>query len=237
MNAIESLPSYEKFIGVHEGETACIFGAGTSVANQDFSFTSKYIQISVNSSILLMDWELGLKHNRYWVSNDSGVLRWDYWKKVIGYSCNRIIRDSWKNCYNGFDLSDFYVFYPRPTAEDIINPEDKGLAYCSSVPTSLDLAIQMGCKRIFLFGVDQYFKNGKSHYWQYWPEENQPKRGFQSNPNSENNQKNTFDYNRKAFKALRLFADGKKVDIFNCNTFSKVEYFNKISIDDARKIL
>lgn len=237
MDPIEALPSYEEFIGAHEGKTACIVGAGTSLANQNLSFVNGNIQISVNSSILLMSWKTGNKEGRYWISNDAGVMRWDYWDKVLKYNCNRIIRNSWKDHYNGFDLTDFYVFHRRPTKEHIVNSDDRGLAYCSSVPSSLDFAIQAGCKRIFLFGIDQYMQDGKSHYWQYWPQNMQPKRGRWSRPNSEKDQRIAFEYNIKAYKALKDFADYKGVKVFNCNPRSEVDVFDRISIANARNIL
>ena len=174
MNNFKLLPSYEEFINKHEGETACVVGAGTSLFEADLDFIHNSVVFSVNSSILLMPWESGSSDKRYWVSNDAGVTKWTYWEKVMSSKCNKIIRNSWEKNYNGFDLTDFYKFCPRPTSEDIINENDIGLAYCSSVPSSVDLAIQMGCKRIFIFGADQYMVNNKSHFWEYWPIKDRP---------------------------------------------------------------
>jgi len=230
-----TLSSYTRFINSHVGEVAFIVGAGTSLKDADISFIHNHVVFSVNSSILLMPWHRGDSHKRYWVSNDSGVMAWDYWKLVLKSKANKVVRDSWSSLYDKFDTTDFYEFKPRPTSEDVVRPNDMGLAYCSSVPSSLDLAIQAGCSRVYLLGVDQYAQNGKSHYWQFWPRERQPKRGLSSQPNSMDNQQYAFGYNNKAYPALLDFAMHRNCLVYNCNPISRVDCFEKVNIEDVRK--
>jgi hypothetical protein len=89
-----------------------------------------------------MPWQTCTPDNLYWVSNDALVRWWDYWQKIKASKATRVVRDSWKKYEK--ELKDFYYFWPRPTSEGICNPDDEGLAYCSSVPTSIDLCVQMG---------------------------------------------------------------------------------------------
>jgi len=230
------LPSYSKFIDCHKGEHAFIVGSGTSIYNKDISFIQDHVVCCVNSSIMLMPWSNGSKSKRYWLSNDSGVMAWSYWKDVLSSHSNKIVRSSWNHLYNKFDTSDFSEFKIRPTPENEVNPNDTGLAYCSSVPSSLDFAIQSGCKKIFLLGVDQYQYKGKSHFWQFYPKDKQPKRWMSNNPNSFKSQQYAFGFNELAYDALKGFADYSECKIYNCNPISRIDYFDKISIEEAKEI-
>lgn len=232
------LKSYTYFIDKYPSEISFVVGAGTSLLGiYNHPYKNKihnHIVISVNSSIMMMPWEDGSCDRRIWISNDSLSRRWSWWvtvKKCIAY---KIVRDSWKAYFE--EIPDFFVFSPRPTPENIINPDDTGLAYCSSVPSAIDLSIQMGCKYIFVLGVDQYMIGDKSHYWQYWPKNKWPTRidGVMA---THNQQKDVFKYNDVAYPALKKFAENKNVKIYNCNPQSKVEVFDKITFDEALKIL
>jgi hypothetical protein len=50
-------------------------------------------------------------------------------------------------------------------------------------------------------------------------------------------QQKVFEFNKQALKALRKFADSKRVEIYNCSNMSKVNSFYRISIDCAFKII
>ncbi len=216
-----------------------VIGCGPSLhqINRDKYWHSmnEHIICSVNSSIMLFKWNSNeKKENRYWISNDSLCRRWTWWKRVLKSKCIKIVRDSWEKYEK--ELPGFLSFQPRPTKEDTIKPENLGLCYCSSVPTSIDLCIQMGLKKIFLLGVDQYAVNGKHHFWQYYPKKHWPK----SNPPAQGPwevQKRTFKYNNMAYKALQKFAEYKKVKIYNCNPKSKVDIFEKINFIDVKEII
>ena len=169
-------------------------------------------------------------------------MRWSWWEDVKKSRCTKIVRNSWEKYKD--ELEGFLFFEPRPTPEDIINSEDIGLAYCSSVPSAIDLAIQMGCKKIFLLGVDHNSHLGKDHFWQLWPKKHWPK----ANPPAQGSwsqQQTVFPYNMKAFKALKRFADEKNVDIYNITytvpggnqTLTKIRTFKRIKMEDVKKIL
>ena len=223
--------SYIQLINNHRGENSFIFGAGPSLwynmHEPFFKEISKHgITIAVNSAVM------AVPNFDYWVSNDSLCMRWSWWKDVIDGKGIKVVRNSWEKYKE--ELDDFLFFNPRPTPEDTINPGHIGLAYCSSVPSSIDLAIQMDCKKIFLFGVDQNAQKSKHHFWQYMdkpPVANPPAQGPWEQ------QKKVFDFNNKAYDALSAFATAKGVNIYNCNPDSKVEVFEKIKFKDIEKII
>ena len=187
----------------------------------------KSVVITVNSSILAMSWDGGNPYNRYWISNDAVVMKWTYWKQIKSAKCTKIVRSSWEKYED--KINGFLMFDPRPTPENIINYSDQGLAYCSSVPSAIDLALQMGCKRIYLLGVDHYTDGSKSHFWQCWGHKKQPRGPLA--PITQ--QKQSFEHNMQAYEALNGFADFMDAKIYNCNENSKVEIFEKINFQDS----
>jgi len=223
----------------HVGESCIILGAGPSLYDLCMSYHFEdimdHVVISVNSAIMpLVKFELD-PEKHYWGSNDTLCRRWSYWKDVEQSKCTKVVRDSWLK-YKEV-MTNTLFFSPRPTSEDVVNPNDVGLCYCSSVPSSIDLAIQMGCKRIILFGVDHNDSSGRHHFWQLlYDRKNRPT----ANANiydSWDKQQKVFEFNNKAYKALQKFANIKKAEIYNCSNMSKVDVFDRISIDYAFKIV
>ena len=196
---------------------------------------NKHVVVTVNSSYIATSWDDGDPDKRYWVSNDSICRWWDYWPRLKESKCNRIVRDSWEKYFP--EIPDFLQFSPRPTSEDTVDPDDEGLCYCSSVPTAVDLCLQMGCKRIFLLGVDQYMFMDKSHFWQFMNIKNQPKR-CDGGMATTRQQRETFKYNNLAYPALRKFADHIGSTIYNCNIKSNVgDAFNMITYKEALEMV
>lgn len=215
----------------HSGERAFVVGAGTSLYDLDLSKIHNHVVISINSSILLMPWDDGDFSHRYWISNDSLCMKWSWWNKVLRSKCCKIVRNSWSKYFEELSKYNFLQFTPRSTPENIVEKDDKGLCYCSSVPSGIDLAIKMGCKEIFLLGVDQYMIGNKSHFWQYYPYNKQPRKkdGILA---SFSQQKWTFSYNDKAYSGLKLLCDEMNIKIVNCNLKSRVNIFDKIDFKD-----
>lgn len=222
--------SYTQLINKHQGENAFIFGAGPSLwlsMNAPFfkEIPNHGITIAVNSAVI------AVPNFNYWVSNDVLCRRWSYWKDVKNGSGIKVVRDSWEKYKS--ELNGFLFFHHRHTSEGSINISDVGLSYCSSIPSSVDLAIQMGCKKIFLFGVDQSSYRGKHHFWQFMPKNKQPI----SNPSVQDSwrrQQEVFDISLLALKALSHFAEFKKVEIYNVSQLSKVHIFEKIKMYDIK---
>lgn len=223
---------HKSLLGRHQGETAFVVGAGTSLYGLDLDPIHKHVVISVNSSILLMPWDQGEPDRRFWISNDALCRMWSWWPLVLNAKATKIVRNSWSKYFPELQHKGFLQFEPRRTEEGVVEDDDLGLCYCSSVPSGVDLAIKMGCKQIFLLGVDQYMNGSKSHYFQYWPLSKQPRRTDRGMATYAQ-QKWTFGYNDKAYPALLGHANRLGVKIWNCNPKSKVESFEKIDYSDA----
>jgi hypothetical protein len=241
---------YKELCDFSDKGSIAIFGAGPSlydfvISNYYNNLIFNYPVISVNSSIMITPWRTGSTKNRYWISNDSLCRRWSWWKRVLDSHCHKIVRDSWKKYES--ELKNFYVFSPRPTSEGEINPGDKGLCYTSSIPSAIDFALQIGYKKIFLFGVDQCLDEEKKyhHFWQFFPKEKQPKQ-IKPAQGSWDSQKKVFEYNNLAYKALSKFAGYKQAEIYNVSYMSKddnkqwvteVDAFEIIHINKIEKII
>jgi len=234
------MKSYKILIDKYKDQNkiAFVLGAGQSLydAYMDYRWKDihKYVVISVNSSIIIMPWKKGKPDDRYWISNDALCMRWTWFEDVIKAKCIKIVRNSWLK--HKKKIKGFLIFKPRPTSEGVVRPGDRGLCFCSSVPSSIDLSLQMNNKLIFLLGVDQHNLGGHSHFWElldrkYRPRQLQPAQG------PYNQQKKVFPINNLAYKALAGFAEYKKARIYNCSLLSKVDVFEKISLDYMWKLI
>jgi peroxiredoxin family protein len=50
-------------------------------------------------------------------------------------------------------------------------------------------------------------------------------------------QQKVFEFNNKAYEALMKLANSKRVEIYNCSNMSKVNVFERLSIDYAFKVI
>ena len=231
------MESYEKLIDKYKGQEKCAFvlGAGTSLYDcwSKFVFPEifNHVVVAVNSGIVATNWEEGDPEDRYWISNDALCMRWTWWEKVKKSKATKIVRNSWLKHED--KIKDFLIFHPRPTSEDVVNPEDLGLCYPSSVPSAIDLCIQMDCERIFLLGVDHYkCGDNKTHFWQFMPEEYH-QRQLKPAQGPWEQQKKVFELNIQAYEALREFGIYRNTFIYNCSPLSKVNVFHKIDFEKA----
>jgi len=237
------MKNYTELIGKYEGKTAIICGAGPSLYEVYMNKkvwekinNGNQVIIICNSAILAFDWYLdaGNPDMKIWLSNDSLSKKWSWWELVKKANCIKIVRNSWLKYKK--ELKGFLFFSPRKTSEDIVDFEEQNLCYCSSLPSSLDLSLQLGCKSIFLLGADHSrSKDGKRYFWEYFNKKDQPRQIQPAIPRFEV-QARSFKFNNMAYKALKKFAEYKKVNIYNCNPESKVEVFDKITIKELLKI-
>lgn len=220
----------------HLGKKCFVVGAGPSVAFAKLKCLDPYVVISVNSSILLLDWSRGSSDNRFWISNDSLCLKWDYfWKKVIKSSCTKIVRDSWRKYHAKTDPYGFRYFQPRQSESIPLAVDDGGLCSVSSVPTAIDLALLMGCQSIYLLGSDQQMMHGNSHFWQFWEKDKRPRRSDKDRnfKPEQNHQIEIFEKNISVFSALNEFAIRLGCSIYNCCNRSKLTMFPKVDLEDC----
>ena len=174
--------------------------------------------------------------NHYWISNDVLCRNWDYFDTVKKSNCTKVVRDSWLKYKD--ELDGFLYFEPRSTPEDVVNYEENKMCYASSCVSALDLAVQMSCKNIFLFGVDHCRdSSNRHHYWQLlYDRENWPTANANIYDSWEKQEK-VFEYNNMAYKALSKFAKYKNENVYNCSDVSKVTVFDRMSIDNVFKII
>lgn len=221
---MNELTHYTVFKNKYYNQSCFIVGAGTSLNSIDLSSIHSQIVISINSSILLMPWHDGDSNSRFWISNDSLVRYWTYWDDVKKSISNKIVRDSWQKYF--CEIPDFYQFTARSTEQTKFCLHDDQLTGASSIPSAVDFALQIGCKRIFILGLDQYFVDNKTHFFDYWEPSKQPKFSLGKLPHSV--VKACYDLNNKVFLYLADFAQKLDAKIYNCNMRSRVDTFQKI---------
>jgi len=227
--------TYLKLLNKYDNRSCFILAAGPSLyscmQNSFFKDLQKHgVVITVNSAVM------AFPKFDYWISNDSLCRNWSWFSLVLKGKGIKVVRNSWLKFKK--ELDGFLYFMPRSTSEDIINPDDVGLCYCSSVPSSIDLSIQCGFKKIFLLGVDQCLdkKTNRRYFWEFLEKKSQPKQLRPAIPNFYH-QKKVFKYNDMAYKALEKFAEYKNIKVYNCNVDSKVEIFEKIKFKNIERYL
>ncbi len=229
----------ELFRNIHEGKTGFVFGAGTSLGNQDLSQVYKYPVVSINSSVILMPWDVpGDPLDRFWISTDLLCMQWDYFReKVLKFECTRIVRNSFSRESDQFKNVKMHYYLPRRSSQSP-NWKDEGLMAGSSILSGIDLALLMGLKKIILLGVDHRNICGHSHFWQNWPVKERPKR--EGKPGNffpcQRQQGRVFKSNLRAFDVLKKYSEQLGATIYNASGVSTVTAFEMISLEDALKL-
>jgi len=204
----------------------------------DLTGIHEYPVVCVNSSVILMPWEEpGDLLKRFWVSTDSLCMQWDYfWNKVIRGEMTRIVRNSWARRAKELSGVQMTYYLPRCVTGEIKKKEE-GLMCGSSILSAVDLALLMGCTKVFLLGVDHRSVNGNSHFWQLWPQKERPLR--QGKPDNympcQRQQDRVFKSNFRNFDILARYATSIGSKIYNCSTISEVKSFEYMSLEDALK--
>ena len=235
---LRSFTDLSDFDGIYPGSKCFIVGAGPSLALLDLSGIHKHVVISINSSAMVMPWKDGDADKRFWISNDVLCLRWSYfWAHVAKTQSVKIVRTSWKKHEDKLTGYNFRYFAVRKSEKHPLLPDDPGLCFNSSVPTGIDFALKLGCKQIYLLGVDQTMVHGNSHFWQRWPKESWPRRSDKKKyfRPEQKHQIKCFEYNEQVFGALHQLAKRKEAEIHNCSNISRLEEFPLTSLDDALK--
>lgn len=235
---IQKMSDTEQFRDLHAGNKCFVCGSGVTVGIMELSGIHEYPVICVNSSVLLMPWEEpGDEKKRFWVSTDALCMQWDYfWNKVMKWEMIRIVRNSWARAVKELKGVEFKYYIPRRASGDIKSKEE-GLMGGSSILSAIDLALLMGCKKVFLLGVDHRNINGNSHFWQLWPKRERPRRD--GKPGNympcQRQQGRVFKSNFRNFDILSKYAQTVKANIYNCSTLSEVKSFEFMSLEDALK--
>ncbi len=221
---------------LHKGAKCFICGAGPSIGFLNLEGIHDHVVIAVNSAALLMPWRDGSKERRFWVSNDVLCMRWDYFTThVCKFNSTKLVRTSWKKYHGKIDADNFRYFAPRLVQTHPLDPTDTGLCSVSSVPTAIDLALLLGCKSIYLLGVDHRLVHGNSHFWQFWSRLKWPTRtdkGKNFRP-AKAAQENVFVRNKPVFQALSCYASSMECEIYNCSIRTKLDMFPIVPLEEA----
>lgn len=221
---------------IHTGRKCFVCGAGPSLAFLNLSKIHNHVVIATNSAMMLMPWAEGDPDSRYWISNDTLCLKWSYfWKDVLRSNCHKIVRTSWRKRDDELHKHGFRYFAPRESQKIPLENSGKSLCYESSVPSAIDLALLMGCKEIYVLGMDHKMLHGNSHYWQFWPKEKWPQRsdkGKNFRP-EQNHQLRVFQENKKVYIALDELSKRLGAQIYNCSNISTITTFPKITLEQA----
>lgn len=234
---LRSFTDLSDFHDAHTGQKCFIVGAGPSLASLDLSDIHKHVVISINSSAMLMPWKQGDTDRRFWISNDVLCLRWSYfWTHVAKAECVKIVRTSWRKHEDKFLGYNFRYFAIRKSEKHPLLPDD-GLCFTSSVPTAIDFALRLGCKQVYLLGVDQRMIHGNSHFWQLWSKEKWPRRSDKKKHfrPEQKHQIRVFEHNERVFLALHQLAVRQGAEIHNCSNISRLKEFPLLSLQEALK--
>lgn len=233
---LRSWDDISDFKNINTDKPCFILGSGPSVAFLNLECINKFIVITINSSIMLMDWSENKEiNNRFWLSNDVLCMKWSYFNShVLKYKCQKLVGAEWQQHAKKLAGHDFRFFSPRITQGKLLETE-LGLCTVSSVPSAIDFALFMGCKKIFLLGVDQRIVQKKSHFWQFWDKSRWPQRvdqhkNFQP---EQPHQLVVFKKNYNTFKVLNEYASKNGKIIKNCSLRSSLDIFDKISLEQA----
>ena len=77
--------------------------------------------------------------------------------------------------------------------------------------------------------------DGRSHFWQLWPKERQPKRDGkpQDYKPCQRQQGRVFQSNFRAFEIFVKYSKRLGAKIYNCSPVTEVGTFEKLSFEDA----
>lgn len=217
-----------------KGERCFICAAGATLSLLDLNPLSTENVIVINSAITLLPWlhdkDINWSNNKFWITTDSTVLCWSYfWNQVLTSNLTKIIRYSpqWTQLNNIFDLSDFSFFDGKLKLETE-NTENELLSYTSAV-CAIDFAFLLGCKEIYILGLDHTKLVGKTHCWELLDTIHHPinYKYNRSRVEDFSNQESRFISNIKYFNFLEKKAKKNNINIFNCSDISMVNSFEK----------
>jgi len=170
------------------------------------------------------------------LSLDRLCIKWSYfWDNVMTSEATKMWKVDFSKYHEHIAKGGFRYFKTRKTSE-IKDLYDNKLCGVSSVPAAMDLALKIGYNRILLFGVDQRFIQGKSHFWEFYPRQKRPK--FIGGINiGMKEQKKRCEENKSYFEELKRIADNMDVEILNCSKrISSLDIFPKIHTKEGLRL-
>jgi len=157
----------------HKGEMAFIVCAGPSLHYENVNLLKNYVTIAVNSSVLKVPF------CDYFVSDDEGIARWNYYMEDLKYmNClcllyedklKRLTSHLSKERVVFFKHKIWYDIYKRKKYPEglILTNEEPIIGARTSTGTAIHIAYIMGCNPIVLLANDCCYDGTKKYYWQF----------------------------------------------------------------------
>lgn len=204
-----------------------ILGAGPSLFYVDSKKLDRRDCIYVNSAGMLLPSKC---KNKTWLSVDRMCLKWSYFWDYVGKSdCEKMCSSDFRKFES--HLTKFSVRFFETCKEFEVGNEK--LCGVSSIIAAVNLAMNRGYEKIFLFGVDHRFLQGKSHFWEFYPLAKRPV--FSGGANvGKAEQKKKFLENMKFWKRIKEIAEKKGVEIINCSKrTTALDIFQKVDTKEG----
>lgn len=220
-------PELEQFKDVHKNKRCFIVATGPSLKFEDLDmlYKEKEICISVNGIFKAFDKTLW-RPDYYIIDDRVGVLQWRKEIKEIDVKEKFVSDTAWIFKEEEIDSNIHkWHFDTRLKSEQLPDFSDdfaRG-TFCGKTITydgALQLAVYMGFSEIYLLGVDCsiYPSLEKQHFIPNYCEK-QP-----VNLNVE--------YNMRAYKSARLYAENHGIKIYNATRGGELEVFERVNFDD-----
>lgn len=163
----------KELIDKHKGKMAFIVCAGPSLHYQNTDLLKDYVTLAVNSAVLKVPF------CSYFVSDDEGVARWNYYMEDLReMNCLCLLYENKLKSLTSHLPKERVVFFKHKIWHDIYKKKKypEGLILTKDEPiigartstgTAIHLAYIMGCNPIVLVGNDCCFDGIKKYYWQF----------------------------------------------------------------------
>lgn len=197
--------SIQDYAKKYSGKIGFIIASGTSVLNlsaDQISAIRNNVAIYVNAGVMLHP--KIQSPNSFFVSDDNNILNWSWAKKhfmqnrdIVSFLYKDRLEPYVASLGSNYHLYTHKVWYcPKIKMyyeSGLVLTEDEPII---GTPTSAGSAVHiahiLGCDKIVLVGCDcAKSKDGKNHFWEYFPTKDQPKK--------KNSQMNKMAYTAKNF--------------------------------------
>ena len=157
----------------HKGEMAFIVCAGPSLHYENVNLLKDYVTIAVNSSVLKIPF------CDYFVSDDEGIAKWNYYMEDLKYmNCLCVLYEDKLNKLTSHLPRERVVFFKHKIWYDmfkkkkypeglILTKEEPIIGARTSTGTAIHIAYIMGCNPIVLLANDCCYSGTKRYYWQF----------------------------------------------------------------------
>jgi len=171
----------ENFIDKHKGEKCFIYGSGPSLRDVDTKPLERFVSISVNAGIVKAPF------SDYFVSDDAGVTKWDFYYKTLQRRdvTKFLFRDKFKSVVTPTEENQVVLFdhtwWYSPENDEYnmegikLKKAEPIIGAATSAGSAIHLAYIMGCSSVYLLGFDCCFYDNKKYFWQFWEKDKHPK--------------------------------------------------------------